>query len=85
MDLNDPWIRPLTLEGHIVRLTPLPREHAKALYGHEDRALRPDGVRPSRVSRGSGEDRSEGRGNVTRSHGAPGRVSKAQHILQRDR
>ena len=30
--MNDPWIRPLTLEGHIVRLTPLLREHASALW-----------------------------------------------------
>ena len=30
--VNDPWIRPLTLEGHIVRLTPLLREHASALW-----------------------------------------------------
>ena len=30
--MNDPWIRPPTLEGHIVRLTPLLREHASALW-----------------------------------------------------
>ena len=32
MDLNDPWIRPLTLEGRIIRLTPILREHTSALW-----------------------------------------------------
>ena len=30
--MNDPWIRPLTLEGRTVRLTPLVREHTSALW-----------------------------------------------------